>query len=85
MYLNQEFDSKVLYLVKQKGFHSIEYMSGFENFKEKLPSKEKFSSLLACKKISATEYEHVLKVSDRFEMKMMEDYHGSYLKCDIFC
>ena len=37
-------------------------MSGFEKFKEELPSKEKFYSLLMGKKISNKEYEHVLKV-----------------------
>ena len=32
-YLNQEFDSKVLDLVKQKGFYFYEYMSDFQKFK----------------------------------------------------
>ena len=41
-YLSQECDSKVLYLVKQKGFYPYECMIGFEKFKEELPSKEKF-------------------------------------------
>ena len=48
-------------------------MSDFEKFKEKLPSKEKFYSMLTCKKISDKEY----------EMKTMEDYHNLNLKCDI--
>ena len=39
-YLSQEFDSKVLDLVKQKGFYPYEYMNGFETFKEELLSKE---------------------------------------------
>ena len=55
-------DSKVLCLVKQKGFYPYECMSGFEKFKEELPSKEKFYSLLMGKKISNKEYERVLKV-----------------------
>ena len=38
-YLNQDFDSNVLDLVKQKGFYSCKYMSHFEMFKEKLSSK----------------------------------------------
>ena len=41
-------------------------MSGFENFKERLLNKEKFYSLLADKKVSDKEYEHVLKVWDMF-------------------
>ena len=42
----QEFDSKVLYLIKQKKVHPYEYMSGFERCKEELSSKRKFSSSL---------------------------------------
>ena len=38
-YLNQDFDSNVLDLVKQKGFYFYKYMSHFEMFKEKLSSK----------------------------------------------
>ena len=40
-YLSQEFDNKVLYLVKQQGLYPYEYMSDFAKFKEKLLSKEK--------------------------------------------
>ena len=61
-YLSQEYHSKVLYLVKQKGFYPYECMSGFEKFKEELPSKEKFYSLLMCQKISNKDCEHALKV-----------------------
>ena len=34
-------------------------------------------------KISDKEYEHVLNVWHKFEMKTMKDYHNLYLKCDI--
>ena len=51
-YLSQEFDNNVLDLVKQIGFYPYKYMSDFEKFKEELPSKEKFYSSLADKKIS---------------------------------
>ena len=60
-YLNQEFDNKILDLVKQKQFYPYENMSDFEKFKEQLPSKQKFYSSLAGKKISDKEYEHVRK------------------------
>ena len=50
-YLSQEFDNNVLDLVKQKGFHPHEYMSGFEKFKEELPNKEKFYSSSTDRKI----------------------------------
>ena len=78
-YLSQEFDNNVLDLVKQKGFYPYKYMSDFEIFKEELRSKEKFYSLLAGKKISNKEYEPLLKVWNKFEMKMMKDYHDLYL------
>ena len=58
-------------------------MGGFEKFKEKLPSKEKFHSSLAGTKISDNEYDHVPKVWNRFEMKTMKYYHDLYLKCDV--
>ena len=61
-HLSQECDSKVLCLVKEKGFYPYECMSGFEKFKEELPSKEKFYSLLMRQKISNKDCEHVLKV-----------------------
>ena len=82
-YLSQEFDNNRLDLVKQKGFYPYEYMSHFEKFKEELPSKEKFYSSLTDKKITNKEYEHVLNVWKKFEMKTMKNYHGLYLKCDV--
>ena len=59
-------------------------MSGFEQFKEAFSSKEKFYCLLKSKKITDKEDGHVLKVSDKFEMKTMKDYQALYLKCDVF-
>ena len=50
-YLNQEFDSKVLDLVKQNGCYSYEYMSDFRKFKEQLLSKKKFYSSLTGNKL----------------------------------
>ena len=55
----------------------------FEKFKEQLPSKERFYSCLTDREISGKEYEHVLKISNKSEMKKMEDYHNLYLKCDV--
>ena len=49
-YLSQEFNRNKLDLVKQKGFYPYEYMTDLGKFKEKLPSKEKFSSSLTGKK-----------------------------------
>ena len=82
-YLSQEFDNNVLDLVKQNGFYSYEYMTDFKKFKEQLLSKEKFYNSLTAKKISNKEYDHVLKVWNKLEMKAMKNYHDLYLKCDI--
>ena len=83
-YLSHEFDSNVLYLVKQKVFYPYEYMSDFEKFKEKLPGKEKFYISLTGKKlVTKKEYVHFLNVSNKFEMKTMKDYHDLYLRCNV--
>ena len=47
-------------------------MSDFEKFKEEMPSKEKFDSSLTDRRISEKEYEHVLNVCKKFEMKTMK-------------
>ena len=81
--LSQEFDNNVLDLIKEKGFCLYEYMSNFQNFKDELPSKEKFYSSLTNSKISDKECRHFLNVSNKFEMKTVKDYHDLYSKCDI--
>ena len=84
-YLIQEFDIDVLDVVKQKGFYPYEHMGKFEKFKEEWPSKEKIYGLLTVKRISDKEYEHVVKVWDRFKVKTMKDYHCLYLKFHVYC
>ena len=54
-YSIQEFDNSVLDLVKQKRLYPYEYMTDFENFKEKLLSKENFHSSLTNRKINGKE------------------------------
>ena len=81
--MSQEFDSNVLDLAKQKGFFPYEYMTDFKKFKEELPSKETFYSLLTSKTVSDKEYDHALKVWNKSEMKTMKDYYDLYLKCDV--
>ena len=58
-------------------------MSDFEKFKEKFPIKEKFYSSLIDRKITNKQYEHVINIWSKSEMKTMKDYHDLYLKCDI--
>ena len=66
--MSQEFDNNVLDIVKQKGFYPYKYMSDFEN----LPTKEKLYSSLTYRKITEKEYEHVLNIWKKFEMKTMK-------------
>ena len=47
-----------------------------------LPVK-RYASLLTGKKINDKEYDHVITVWNRFEMKIMKDYHDLFLKCDV--
>ena len=82
-HLSEEFDINVLDLVKEKGFYPYEYMSKFKKFKEELSSTEKFYSSLTGKKIRDKEYQHVLKVWNKSEMKIMKDFYDLYLKCEV--
>ena len=81
--MSEEFDINVLDLVKEKGFYPYEYMSNFKKFKEELSSTEKFYSSLPGKKIRDKEYQHVLKVWNESEMKIMKDFYDLYLKCEV--
>ena len=72
-YLIQKFDNNILDLLKQKGFYPYEYMNDFEKSKEGFPSKEKFYSSLTYRKTDDKEYEPVLNVSKKFEMKTIRD------------
>ena len=44
---------------------------------------KKFYSSLTGKKIDDKEYEQVLKICHKFEMKKMKDYQDLYLKCNV--
>ena len=48
-------------------------MNDFEKSKEEFPNKKKFYSSLTYRKTDDEEYEHVLNVSKKFEMKTIKD------------
>ena len=81
--MSQEFDNNVLDQIKQKWFYTYEYMTHFETFKEKWPSKEKYYSSLTDRQNTGKEYEHVINVWEKFEMKTVKNYHDLHLKCDV--
>ena len=80
---NQEFDSQMLDLVKQKSFYPHEWMYDFEKFKKKMLGKNKFYSLLSCQGISDKVHQHVLKVWNKSEMKIINGNHDLCLKCNV--
>ena len=94
-YLVEEFGSKNLELLKQKGDYPYEYMNSFERFnEEKLPAKKYFYSSIKDGKIgddgkisdghiSVKDYLTCEKIWDKFEMKNMGDYHDHYLQKDV--
>ena len=95
-YLLEEFGSKNLKLLKQKGAYPYEYMNSFERFKEKncllesvflaLQKKEKIDDdddKISDSNISFKNYLKCEKIWDKFDMKDMGDYHNHYLKKDV--
>ena len=91
-YLEEEFGSKKLELLKQKGAYLYEYMNSFARFKEKkLPARKCFFSSTKKEKISddgkksvghisLKDYLMCEKIWDEFNIKDMSDYHDHYLK-----
>ena len=45
--------------------------------------RKAYYSFLTNRKIKDEEYEHVLNVGNKFEMKTMKYYHDLYLKWDV--
>ena len=95
-YLVEEFGSKNLKLLKQKGAYLYEYMNSFKRFnEEKLPARKYFYSSIRNGKIGddrkisdghidINDYLTCKKTWDKFEMKNMGDYHDHYLK-KMYC
>ena len=94
-YLVEEFGSKNLGLLKQKGAYLYEYMNSFERFNEKkLPVRRCFYSSTKDGKIgddgkksdghiSLKDYLACEKIWDKLDIKHMGDYHDHYLKKDV--
>ena len=82
-YTSQVFDDEEFDLMIRKGVYPYDYMDSFEKFKEQLPSKEEFYSILNNEHISNEDYKHAKKVWETFSMKNMGEYHDFYLTSDI--
>ena len=94
-YLTEEFGSKNLELLKQKGVYPYEYINSFKRFNEKkLPDKECFyrstkngttgdNTEKLDDHISDKEYLTCKNILDEFGMKNMGDCQDYYLKKDV--
>ena len=94
-YLVEEFGSRNLEILKQKGAYPYEYMNSFKRFnKDKLPARKYFFSSTKKGKIdndnkisdghiSIKDYMTCEKNWDKFNMKNMIEYHDHYLKKDV--
>ena len=63
------------YIQSKKGFYPYKNICNFEKFKEELPERNEFYSSLKGKGTSNKEYQHVLKVQNKFEIKTMKYCH----------
>ena len=91
-YLIEEFGSKNLELLEQKGTYPYEYMDSFKRFnKEKLPDKKYFCSSIKDGKIGddgkisdghidVNDYLTCKKTWNKFKIKNMDDYRDHYFK-----
>ena len=94
-YLTEEFGSKSLELLKQKGADPYEYMDRLKRFgEEKLPDKKCFYSSVKNRTtgangnkldghISDKDYLTCNKILNEFNIKNMGDYRDHYLKKDV--
>ena len=82
-YTSQVFEGEELDLMVKKGVYPYDYMDSFKKFKEQLPAKEDFYSILNNKHISTEDYQHAKNVWNTFNLKNMGEYHDLYLASDI--
>ena len=67
-------------LLLRTGVYPYEYMDDWDSFNEKKPRKKKndFYSSLNMEDISEIDYRHALKVSNKFNIKNLGEYHDLY-------
>ena len=82
-YTSQVFEGAEFDLMVKKGVYPYDYIDSFEKFKEQLPSKEDFYSILNDKHIEDKDYQHAQNVWNTFNIKNMGEYHDLYLASDI--
>ena len=71
-------------LLTRKGVYPYDYIKSIETLSEtQLPPKEEFYSKLNDEEISDDDYQHAIKVWNKFQCQTIRDYHDLYLKSDI--
>ena len=81
-YTSKRFKGLKLDLMAKKGVYPYD-MDSFKKFKEQLPTKEEFYSILNDEHISDEDYQHAQNVWNKFNLKNMGEYHDLYLQSDI--
>ena len=82
-YTSEIFDSHEFELMVRKGVYPYDYMDSFDKFKQKLPTKKEFHSVLNNEHISDEDYKHAQNVWEVFSLKNMGEYHDLYLTSDV--
>ena len=78
-------DPNKFYLLLREGIYPYEYVDSWERFGENtMPSKDAFYSELNLENITDTDYEHIKKVWETFELRNLGEYHDLYVQCDTF-
>ena len=71
-------------LLTRKGVYPYDYVSSLDKLSEtQLPPKDEFYSYLNDEDISDEDYQHAIKVWNKFGCKTIKDYHDLYLKSDV--
>ena len=71
-------------LLTRKGVYPYDYVSSLDKLSEtQLPTKDEFYSKLNDEDISDEDYQHAIKVWNKFGCKTIKDYHDLYLKSDV--
>ena len=73
----------IIFSAVKKRYLSLWIYSSRKKFNKNIvPPKEAFYNELNWEGISDTDYEHVKKVLEAFELKNLREYHDLYVQCD---
>ena len=80
----KKFYNEHMDLLCQKGYYPYEWMDDIHKLKyDGLPPIDQFYSHLQQKQLTKKEYDHAVNVYKKLNCKTFEDYHLTYLKCDV--